>query len=103
MEIRDQLIRNLETVRRKNELSVHPFAGFTWPSTVTLDSNARQVLVPTTKTLCLESIVLLMIFAVSFEISKNSESILCFVRSSTSTVQMFRDQYAIQPAQTSHL
>ena len=49
----------LKSYGGKMNLSVHPRFDFRWPSVVTLDSTARQVLVPTTKTFPLLSMVLL--------------------------------------------
>jgi len=66
-------------------LSVQPLLALTNPSAVMLVSNALQVLVPTTKTFFFDSNALLILSADFCDTSKNSESILCLVRSSTST------------------
>ncbi|MNL25855.1 hypothetical protein D3C87_1473510 [compost metagenome] len=66
-------------------LLVQSFAGLSNPPEETADSMARIDVVPTAHTLFLRSIAWFTIFASFSSIMNCSESILCLVRSSTST------------------
>ena len=66
-------------------LFVHPSKGFNIPSVETEDSIARILVVPTAHTFFLFRFASFTMFAAFSGMITCSESILCFVRSSTST------------------
>src|SRR5258708_3725911 len=70
----------------KINLLVQPTYGFNCPVVETEDSTARITVVPTAQTFFLCAFAEFTILQVSAEIKTSSLSILCLVRSSTSTV-----------------